>query len=179
MSGNAKVSAFVRLDPATYKAVSDHAGARNRSRAMRGAVERYCALVSRALPSLTAGECRALAGALRGWPDWVCGTAPRSPGLGVMLAAAVDDFREDAPNLAANCSVVDWGALRARCAAMNDAEVFAVCHAAEGVQWAGGALDDASLARFFRVAAAPPQISDRPQRESTPVESSQGREVGR
>lgn len=120
-------------------------------------VSRHHALMRQSLPELSLEQCKALCGALKGYPLWAASECIGRLALGQALALEVHDYQwaEEAEASQFALTAEQWQELEQTCSAMTDLQVMAVGYAVEAVFAARSDTDlDAVVRRHFRVRPA-------------------------
>ena len=139
--------------PAELRAVLALHGQGNISQGVRAMVSRHHALMRQALPELGAEECKAVCGAMKGYPLWAAPEVAGKMALGPALAHEIHDYRQAEPGEAEQWELGDggWQALESKCTGLADLQVLALAHACEAFfQDNNGGMDDI-IWRHFRV----------------------------
>lgn len=144
----------IRTTANTRELLSAH-GHGNISEGVRVLIDRLHGIMRRELPALGLEECKAVMGALKGYPLWCDPDVAKSMKLGPALSLELHDYPECEPGEAEQWHV-DWAALEATAAALADVQVMALGYATEAAfadrTEPRGDLD-ALIKRHFRVRA--------------------------
>lgn len=145
----------LRLAPEIRELIEMH-GHGELSEGLHNLVRRQHALMRRSLPELGSEECKAICGALKGYPLWADPEVGGHMAMGPALAMEVHDYQWCEPVEAAQWKLdkAGWLAMEAACQALSNLQVLALAHAVEAFFEDRDGDTDTKIRRHFRVTAA-------------------------